>query len=82
MTASQFVLVYDVFERRLVELQRFDDPEAAAAAVVGLETRNAGSSRWHVVMLASGSEGALRKTHGTYFDAPESFLRDIAEEAA
>jgi hypothetical protein len=33
-------------------------------------------------MLASGSEEALRKTHGTYFQPPEFFLRNLAEEAA
>jgi len=82
MTASQFVLVYDVDERRVAELRRFDDPEAAAAAVVQLEEQNAGSPRWHVVLLASGSEDALRKTHGTYFHPAASFLRDITEDAA
>jgi hypothetical protein len=82
MTASQFVLVYDVAAGAVVDVQRFDDPEAAAAVVLALEEHHRGDVGIHVVMLTSESLESLRATHGTYFGTTDDLVGSLADAVA
>jgi hypothetical protein len=82
MTASQFVLVYDIRAGQLAHVERFDDPHAAADAVIQLEKHHAGDAHIHVVMLAGESLESIKATHGTYFRDASDLLGSLAAAAA
>jgi hypothetical protein len=81
MTASQFVLQYDTAERRRIAVEQFDDPVAAADAVVALERRHRNSRLVHVVMLSGESLGSIKATHGTHFRDTPDFMDSLAAAA-
>jgi hypothetical protein len=82
MTASQFVLVYDISAGALTDVKQFADPRAAADAVIELERCHRGNARIHVVMLSGESLDSLKATHATYFRNGRDFVESLVGTTA
>jgi hypothetical protein len=77
MISMLFLIQYDRRAGRIVSLERFTDDQRVMArkARLDLEIELQRRSQNHeVVLLEAASEGALRKTHGRYFEDVEHLL--------
>ena len=62
-----FLLTYDRSERRLVNMERFQNGRKAVDAYGEREREHADRPQIEVVLLGADSEDAIRVTHPVYF---------------
>ena len=78
---THFLLVYDNYEGKIVQLHEFTDPgEAVREYSVTEDKCRHGWGRFEVVLLGADSLATVKRTHGRYFnDQPKDALSSRVE---
>ena len=69
MSLVHFLLVYDLRQRRLIDVQEFTDPKEATDAYGRAEMAHLDDRDTEIVLIGSDSLETVKKTHGHYFSA-------------
>lgn len=67
MSLVHFLLVYDLRQRRLIDVQRFTDAREATEAYGRAEMAHLDDRDTEIVLVGSDSIETVKKTHGHYF---------------
>ena len=79
MSLVHFLLVYDLKERRLIDVQRFTDAKEATEAYGRAEMAHLDDRDTEIVLVGSDSIETVKKTHGHYFTvAAQIVLPELA----
>ncbi|MEQ8716156.1 MAG: hypothetical protein RIE08_00970 [Acidimicrobiales bacterium] len=63
-----YLIVFDHTKGGLIDLDHFDDRDAATAAYAKAEASYRDITNIEIVLVASDSEETIRRTHANYFD--------------
>jgi hypothetical protein len=79
MILIHFLLVYDLRERRLVDVRQFTDAKAATDAYGRAELEHLDDRDTEIVLVGSDSLETVKLTHGHYFSGgAEIVLPELA----
>jgi hypothetical protein len=68
--ATQFLIIFDTQEGRIVEQQQFDDAEEAMRVFGDCERRHATEDNLQVLLFTADSLETVKSTHPHYFKGP------------